>query len=292
MNVLTFDVEEWYMEKILRGGREFKYHQFDEFFGRLMDELDRLGLKATFFCVGQLAVEFPEVVKKIVSKGHEIGCHSNIHSFLNKMDEETLFNDTSDALKALEDIYGQKVVSYRAPAFSITEKNKWAIKVLAECGIENDASIFPAKRDFGGYPSFPQDTPCTIVYQGASLKEFPVCVTSFLNRKIAYSGGGYFRLTPYSMVSDIFKKREYNICYFHLSDLLQIKVKMMSRAAYEDYFKEPGTIKNRVVRWAKSNLGRGDTYNKLVRLLSENQFVNIKEANSLIDWDKVNTISL
>ena len=113
MNILTFDVEEWYMEKILRGGREFKYRQFDETFAELMDTLDSLNLKATFFCVGQLAKEFPEVVKSIANRGHEIGCHSNIHSFLNKMDEQTLRQDTTDAIKALEDLTGRKVTSYR-----------------------------------------------------------------------------------------------------------------------------------------------------------------------------------
>lgn len=290
MDILTFDVEEWYMEKILRGGREFKYQQFDETFAQLMDKLDMIGLKATFFCVGQLAIEFPDVVKTIASKGHEIGCHSNIHSFLNKMDEQTLRQDTAEAIKALEDLTGKKVKSYRAPAFSITESNKWAIGVLADCGIEHDASIFPISRDFGGYPSFPCDKPCKIDYQGSIIKEFPVSVTSFFGKQFVYSGGGYFRIIPYWSVKRIFKKEDYNICYFHLSDLLKIRVKLMNKQAYESYFKEPGTIKNRLVRFAKSNLGRGDAFGKLIKLMSDYEFVNISEASNQIDWNKVETV--
>lgn len=292
MNILTFDVEEWYLEKILHGGRAFKYQSYDETFCKLMDELDRLGMKATFFCVGQLAKEFPEVVKTIAMRGHEVGCHSNEHTWLNKMSEEDLRKDTIEAIKILEDVSEQKVVSYRAPAFSITQENKWTVNVLAECGIENDASIFPTSRDFGGYKSFPQDTPCIISHDGATLKEYPISLTSILGKQIAYSGGGYFRLLPYRFVSRTMKQRDYNICYFHLNDLIKQKIAFKSKAEYEEYFKEPGTLKNRILRYAKSNVGTGDAYSKLQRLLSEHLFVSIREADKMIEWEKVKKICL
>lgn len=292
MNILTFDIEEWYIEKTFHGGRSFKYQQFDDTFAKVLDELDRLGIKATFFCVGQLAAEFPKVVKTIADRGHEVGCHSNVHTWLNKMDEKTLRIDTSEALKALEDVSGQKVVSYRAPAFSITPQNKWAVNVLADCGIESDASIFPANRDFGGYKDFPQDTPCFISHEGASLKEYPISLTSVFGKTMAYSGGGYFRLLPYWLVNRTMKRRDYNICYFHLNDLISQKVAFKSKAEYEEYFKEPGTLKNRLVRYVKSNVGTGDAYGKLMKLLSQYQFVNVHEANTMIDWKKVKTVSI
>lgn len=292
MNILTFDIEEWYIEKAFQGGRKFRYQQFDEVFGKVMDELDRLGIKATFFCVGQLAAEFPEVVKTIASKGHEIGCHSNIHTWLDKMTERELRQDTTEALKALEDVSGQKVISYRAPAFSITPKNKWAISVLADCGIETDASIYPTNRDFGGYKGFPQDTPCVISHEGATLKEFPVCLLTVMGKQMAYSGGGYFRLLPYWLVSRTMAKRDYNICYFHLNDLLQEKNRLMSKAEYEEYFKEAGTLKNRLVRYVKGNAGRGDTLGKLTRLLEEHPFVSVREADKELDWDLASMVKL
>ena len=241
---------------------------------------------------GKLAIEFPDVVRRIASKGHEIGCHSYIHVWADKMSEEMFFEDTTDALKALEDVVGQKVTSYRAPAFSITEKNPWAVKVLAECGIESDASIFPAPRDFGGYPSFSQDIPCKVEYQGSTLKEYPIGMMSIFGRRIAYSGGGYFRLIPYWVISRTMKRRDYDICYFHLNNLIQESHKLMSRVDYEEYFMQPGTLKNRLVRFFKSNAKTGDTLEKLMRLLVEHPFVSISEANKLIDWEKVNTVVL
>lgn len=292
MNILTFDIEEWYIEKAFRGGREFRYREFDDTLAKVLDELDRLGIKGTFFCVGRLASDFPDVVRRIASRGHEIGCHSYVHVWINKMTEEVLFDDTTEALKALEDVVGQKVTSYRAPAFSITEKNPWAIQVLAECGIESDASIFPASRDFGGYPTFPQDSPCKVEYQGTVLKEYPIGMMSIAGRKIAYSGGGYFRLIPYWLTSKTMSRRDYNICYFHLNDLIPQKRKLMSREGYEEYFMQPGTLKNRLIRFFKSNARTGDTFGKLIRLFSEHQFVNIREADKLINWNQVQTIGL
>lgn len=291
MNILTFDIEEWYIESI-KDNRPSKYKQFDDTLSIVLDRLDINGLKGTFFCVGKLATGFPEVIRKIVERGHEVGCHSNIHTWLNKMDEETLRQDTEEALKALEDVSGKKVVSYRAPAFSIIEQNKWAVNVLADCGIEIDASIFPAARDFGGYPSFPCDVPCKISYKGATLKEYPIGLMSVFGKRLAYSGGGYFRLIPYWLVNRTMKSRDYNICYFHLADLIHEEHRMMTKQEYEDYFKEPGTLKNRLVRYAKSNVGTGDAYGKLSRLLSEHQFVNIQEAENQIDWNNAKTVKL
>lgn len=292
MNILTFDIEEWYLEKILHGGRAFKYQQYDEMFAKLLTLLDELGIKATFFCVGKLATDFPDVIHQIASRGHEIGCHSNKHSWLNELDEEALRRDTLESVKALEDVTGQKVVSYRAPAFSITHKNKWAINVLADCGIQSDASIFPTSRDIGGYKGFPQDTPCIICHEGATLKEYPICLTTVLGERMAYSGGGFFRLLPYRLVSRTMEHRDYNICYFHLNDLIIQKFAFKSKAEYEEYFKEPGTLKNRIMRYIKSNVGHGDAFAKLQRLLSEKSFISIKEADKVIDWEKTEKIIL
>ncbi len=292
MNILTFDIEEWYIEKAYYGGREFKYRQFDKAFNKLLDVLDYYGVKATFFCVGQLAVEFPDVVKTIAAKGHEIGCHSNTHIWLEKMTEEGLRQDTTEALKALQDVSGQKVTSYRAPAFSITPQNKWAVNVLSECGIESDSSIYPTNRDFGGYKGFPQDSPCIISHKGATLKEYPISLTTIFGKQMAYSGGGYFRILPYGFVKRTMRQREYNICYFHLNDLIVEKKKFQSRSEYERYYKKSGTLKNRLIRYVKYNIGKGNAYKNLCKLIKGHSLVSVSAADGLIDWKRVATIEL
>ena len=98
MNILTFDIEEWYLEKVNHGGRENLYNLYDETFCVLLDELDKQNIKATFFCVGKLAKDFPNVVQEISNRGHEVGCHSNIHTWVNKMTEDELRQDSIEAI--------------------------------------------------------------------------------------------------------------------------------------------------------------------------------------------------
>ncbi|MCM1139373.1 MAG: polysaccharide deacetylase family protein [Muribaculum sp.] len=280
MNILTFDIEEWVIEKEHHGGLTARYAEFDRVLDRILEILDANALSATFFCLGKLALDFPYVVKKIADLGHEIGCHSHSHKWVNKMTPEEFREDTVDAVSALEDLIGRKVESFRAPAFSIDETSKWAFEILAECGIKNDASIFPGVRDFGGFPSFNEQKPCRIEYNGCVLNEFPIPLYRIpvIGKDLAYSGGGYFRLLPLWFVKSRLSANDYNMCYFHIGDLLTEKAKMMSRTAYEEYFKEPGSLKNRLMRYAKSNVGRGHALQNLEALLEAFPFTSIREA--------------
>jgi hypothetical protein len=232
------------------------------------------------------------VVKQIATKGHEVGCHSNTHQWLNKMTPKEVLEDIRMAVEALEQLIGQKVVSYRAPAFSIGEKNKWAFEVLGECGIECDASIFPAARDFGGFPQFKEHVPTLVNYQGVTIKEFPIPTTKLLGKELAYSGGGYFRFFPLWFIINQMKKSDYNMCYFHIGDLLPRPKKPMTKEEYEEYFREPGTFINRYKRYLKASLGRNAIFEKMEKLITSNHFIGLKEANEKINWDNVPSIRL
>ena len=286
MNIISFDTEEWYIEKTYRGARQEKYRAYDTMLGNLLDLLDECNMKATFFCVGQLAVDFPHVIKRIQGKGHEIGCHSNTHQWLNKMPQDKVLEDTRNALDLLEQLTGEKVKSYRAPAFSIGKNNQWALEVLAECGIERDASIFPAARDFGGFQEFKTQEPTLITINGKRIKEFPITTTKIVGKDIAYSGGGYFRLFPYWFIQKQMNKARYTMTYFHINDLITEPRKMLSKEEYERYFKEPGTLINRLNRYIKTVLGTGQAYPKLEKLLRANNFMNLVDADTAIDWEK------
>lgn len=292
MNVITFDIEEWYIEKKFYGGRSEKYQQFETYLKRILDILDEQNIKATFFCLGKIATEFPSVIKAIVERHHEIGCHSNEHLWLTKMTPDILRQDTRDAISALQDVSGQKVISYRAPAFSIGESNKWAIEILAESGIECDASIFPAKRDFGGFEGFPTTSPVIISYNGTEIKEFPIPLVKIFNYDVAYSGGGYFRFFPYSYIKRNIIATDYAMTYFHIGDLLYNKGGIMTKEEYEKYFKEPGTLKNRVLRYIKSNLGTKTAFDKMERLIKDFDFISISQAKDEIDWSALKIIEL
>ena len=276
MNILTFDIEEWYIEKHFGGDRSERYHLYEEYLDKILDKLDERNFKATFFVVGAMAREFPEVVRKISDRGHEIGCHSDVHTWLNKMTVDQCREDTRRAVDSLEQCLGKKVLSYRAPAFSIGKGNEWAFGILAENGIERDSSVYPAVRDFGGFENFGSQKPTVIEAGGFKIKEFPIPLMKLCGKQCAYSGGGYFRLMPYSLVKSKLSQTDYGMTYFHISDLLPDKTPFMGREEYEEYFKENGSTFNRCKRYFKDNWGKGNAFNKMMRLIDECEFVNLE----------------
>ncbi len=293
MNLLTFDIEEWAVAKAGGYGSAEKYAEYDSYLDKILDILDERGFKGTFFCTGRMGIDFPQVVKKIYGHGHEVGCHSNRHTWLNKMTEEEVEEDTRTAMDALEQCIGKKVMSYRAPAFSIGKSNKWAFEILTRNGLIRDASIYPAERAFGGFAQFGQKKP-TMVYCGdAIIKEFPVCLTSLLGHELAYSGGGYFRFFPLNYVKKEMAKSDYTMCYFHIGDLVVPKTrKLMSKEAFENYYKIPGTLKNRYVRFVKTNLGKKNAVGKMMELIASEEFVSLEQADRMVDWGQAPTIVL
>lgn len=292
MNILTFDIEEWALAKAGGRGTAEKYAELDAFLNRILDILDTSDVKGTFFCTGLMAQDFPQVVKLIQLRGHEVGCHSHCHTWMNKMTEAEAREDTLSAVDTLEQCIGQKILSYRAPAFSIGEKNKWMFEILAENGITHDASIYPAARDFGGFPGFGSKTPCMIEYNGIRLKEFPICTTRFMGKELAYSGGGYFRFFPLGFVKGRMAKADYTMCYFHIGDLLPEASGVPTKERYEAYYKEPGTLKNRYMRFVKGNLGKKGAFDKMSKLIASKKFVNLEQADKMIDWGTAKTIVL
>lgn len=292
MYILTFDIEEWYIEKMYFGDHSNKYKEYDWYLNQILYKLDERGVKGTFFCVGGMAKEFPDIVKKIHERGHEIGCHSFRHVWLNKMNRTEVTEDTKYSIDVLEQCIGAKVKSYRAPAFSISKDNIYVLEVLAKCGIKRDASIFPAERDFGGFSQFGEKRPTLICYNQTIIKEFPICTTKMLGKDVAYSGGGYFRFFPLSFVRKEMSKVGYSMSYFHIGDLVPESSKVLSKVEYEDYFKEPGTLKNRYLRYVKTNLGKKNAFDKLLKLIDSEEFVNLEQADQMINWEKVPSVIL
>ena len=88
------------------------------------------------------------------------------------------------------------------------------------------------------------------------------------------------------------KKAPYAMCYFHIGDLISESHGAMSKAAYEAYFKEPGTLKARYMRYFKSNLGKKNAFQKMMKLIDNSNFVGLKEADENIDWNDVPVVNI
>ena len=282
MNILTFDIEEWF--HLLDNASTKTENQWGNYESRIHRNMDRIfevleatNTKASFFVLGWIAEKYPEVVQEICDRGYEIGSHTHLHQLVYQQSKETFKQDVDRSIKTLEDITGKKVTLFRAPGFSITEQNKWAFEVLYELGITTDSSVFPSGRSHGGMPSYGVARPSILKYNGIQLKEFPINTHNIFRKEIIYSGGGYFRLTPYNLLKKWTDKDDYVMSYIHPRDL-DAEQPMISELSLPRKFKSYVGLKN-----AKP---------KLEKWLTDFEFTDVKTANNQIDWETVKTIQL
>src|SRR5207245_2530366 len=73
---------------------------------KLIDELARSGIRATFFVQGRWAEAYPETARQLAPAGHLIGSHSFYHARMPLFNDEGFDTDVRDAQTAIEDILG------------------------------------------------------------------------------------------------------------------------------------------------------------------------------------------
>jgi peptidoglycan/xylan/chitin deacetylase (PgdA/CDA1 family) len=82
---------------------------------RLLDILKQRNIKATFFVLGQLAQEHPEIISRALAEGHEIANHSWDHKALNKLGEGGLQHELADTSATITKTTGKPVTLMRPP---------------------------------------------------------------------------------------------------------------------------------------------------------------------------------
>lgn len=200
-DIITVDVEEWfhghnYLEKIPPDQWDEQPTRVEQGTALCLDLLDRHQVKATFFVLGWTAERHPQVVRDILERGHEIGCHSYRHPVIFEMTAEEFRDDCQRALDILAECGADQVKGYRAPSFSITPAVHSYLEVLQELGFTYDSSIFPVRHPRYGQPASPR-RPFRLNDSAQSLIEIPMPTWRFLGQNVPYSGGGYLRLLPW-----------------------------------------------------------------------------------------------
>ena len=114
---------------------------------RLLDLYDKYGVKATFFYTGHIAKLYPQVVKMAYERGHEVGSHGLTHEVNQAFDvlsPDEQLSHLKQSKQILEDIIGDEVVSFRAPAARV---DKGFPKILQEAGFKIDSSVSSQRLD-------------------------------------------------------------------------------------------------------------------------------------------------
>ena len=200
-NALSVDVEDWFHVgafegTISRADWAALTHRVERNTDAVLSLFADTGVSATFFTLGWVAEHYPALMRRIADAGHEVASHGYDHARVFTLTPEGFRADLRRARALLQDASGQAVIGYRAPSFSIDQRNPWAHEILAEEGYRYSSSVAPIRHDHYGWPQSPRFGWKPVA--GAPLLELPVTTAELYGRRLAAGGGGFFRLLPYA----------------------------------------------------------------------------------------------
>ncbi len=240
----------------------------------LIELLDEVNVKATFFFIGRIASDIPSLIKKAAQAGHEIGCHNYLHIRVSDMEENEFKEKLTIAKKDLEDVSGQKVYGFRAPDFSITKDSIWALDVLKELDFVYDSSIFPiGTHDVYGI----EDADTMIKRLPNGLIEFPLPTIQLLSKRIPFGGGGYFRLYPLWLTRVFMAKLNKQDCpvmfYIHPCEVGHIMPKISELSALRKF------------RYYYNCVGGEKRLKKLLKAFKFSTAIEVLRNTDLLDFE-------
>jgi peptidoglycan-N-acetylglucosamine deacetylase len=272
-NALSIDLEFWYSAELVRPYVKDENDLIVEMTRPLIDILDENGTKATFFVLGKVAEKYPDLIKEIHEKGHEIASHAYSHRTLYDLGKSGLEQEIKKSKCLLEKITGERLDGFRAPTFSLDNSTKWALDILDNSGFSYDSSLFPAKTALYGvsdaplYPYRPskENISKESMNSGRNIVEIPLSVYRLGPLSIPIAGGFYLRAMPFYLLETLIKqinKDRAAVIYIHPWELFPImpKLDLSSSSKFITYYKVESTIK------------------KFQKLLSAFQFDSIREV--------------
>jgi polysaccharide deacetylase family protein (PEP-CTERM system associated) len=199
MLLLSIDFEDWHQLVHRRLGRpdwDRRGPALERQTATVLDLLDELGARATFFVLGMTAVRYPDLLREVLSRGHELAAHGHAHERVHTQTREAFRADVERGLEAVEAATGVRATGFRAPAFSITRDTPWAYEVLAEAGFEYDSSQYDSPRIPRRIASIPRTPYRLRLESGAELWELPVAAA-----RVPVGGGAYWRVFPATVIA-------------------------------------------------------------------------------------------
>lgn len=267
--LLTVDVEDWFHVNY----RSFRPPVAPPALRRVEENTDRLlelcaarAHRGTFFVLGCVARDHPELVKRIAAAGHEVACHGLDHELLYEQGEERFRRDVADARARLQDQSGQAVLGFRAPSWSLTRRSLWALDALVELGFAYDASMFAVENYMYGLAEAPAAPAFVRTPAGHELFEVPAPALRVGKLRIPHGGGFYLRMLPLWFERLAMRRHarrgEPSVLYVHPREVDDLEIDM-SLAPLE-----------RLIQSARVGAGRA----KLLQLLADQRWQPIGEV--------------
>ena len=199
-HLLTVVVEDYYhvapLKSVVMTDRWYRFERRVESNTRkALDLLDEFNVSATFFVLGVIADEMPELVREVAARGHEVASKGYLHRSIRDYDRQEFQNDVARSKEALERASGARVHGFRIGHHWFDPRDLWALDVLAAKGFAYDSSVRPLFRRYAREPwrRMPHRHSC----QHGQVWEFPLSTWSLGSWSIPISGGNWFRQFPH-----------------------------------------------------------------------------------------------
>lgn len=228
-NIISIDVEQWFHRPVLRQYLKETDLNSEVIFNSvrcILGILKKYNKCTTFFILGEVAKQAPELIEEMLDGGHEIAFHGYSHLELSDIGIKGFEKEIQDWTKIIYHITKERIKGFRSPVFSLNKETVWALDVLRKNGYIYDSSVFPVKTPMYGsdnapirpyFPSFKD--PFLEDENQTELLELPILVRDYWFKRIPAGGGFYMRALGVKFIVDsielLNKKGHPAMCYFH-----------------------------------------------------------------------------
>jgi polysaccharide deacetylase family protein (PEP-CTERM system associated) len=232
--VVTVDLEDWFQVENARSA--YPVATWDacdlrvSLYTRvLLDIFDYYNVRCTFFVLGWLAERCKSVVREIQARGHELASHGYGHQLTYELSREKLREDLYRSKSLLEDITGNRVLGYRAPSFSITDR---LLETLRELDYVYDSSYnnTAVNKRYGKIEGQWHKSSAGRMMARNGIIELPVSNLKVDRFTLPWGGGGYFRFWPFFLfkwgVKRILSAQGSYLFYFHPWEMDSVQPKI------------------------------------------------------------------
>jgi polysaccharide deacetylase family protein (PEP-CTERM system associated) len=180
--------------------------------------LSAYSVNATFFTLGWIAEQAPDLIQDIAREGHELASAGFWGVDRNSIDPTEFREDLRKGKQVLESVTGTEVVGFRSIRRSLTERDLWHLDLVAEEGYLYDSSLMPSATPWArrGYErgTFVRNT------RRGDITELPHSTRQILGFAVPVGGGNFLRQLPERFTFGAFRNWDASangpfVLYFH-----------------------------------------------------------------------------
>ncbi len=189
---------------------------------RTLALLDEHRARATFFVLGWVADQVPELIREVAERGHEVASKGYYHRNVRELEPAEFREDLARAREAIEDATDRRVLGYRLADGWLGPRDLWVLDLLADEGYSFDSSFAPLLGTFRHEPW--RRLPYRHQSGDRSLWVFPISSVGLRGWSLPIAGGNYLRQLPGWLVRPAVARRTRVtdaplVMYFHTWEL-------------------------------------------------------------------------